>query len=61
MLAGLRAENRAFHWGKPGDRFSERARARFRNLFVPPSPDWRERVLTQGVGLVMRAASGLAS
>ena len=61
MLAGLRQENRAFHWGKPGGRFTERARARFRELFIPSSPAWRERVLTQGVELVWRAAKGLGS
>jgi len=60
MLAGMRAENRAAHWGKPGDRFTERARARLRELFVPPSPEWRKRVLAQGVELVMCGAAGLA-
>jgi len=28
MLAGLRAENRAVHWGKPGEKYAERAKAR---------------------------------
>jgi hypothetical protein len=60
MLAGLRRENRAAHWGKPGERNTERAKARLRELFVPPDPTWRERVLRQGVELVMRAAGGLA-
>ena len=61
MLAGLRAENRAVHWGRPGERFAERAKARLRELFVPSSPEWRARVLAQGVELVRRAARGLAS
>jgi hypothetical protein len=59
MLGGLRAENRAVHWGTPGDPASERARAEFRNLFVPPSPAWRSRVVAQAVELVMRGAAGL--
>lgn len=61
MLGGLRAENRAFHWGRPGDPSTGRARARLRELFVPRSPEWRRRVLSQGVELVMRAAKGLAA
>jgi hypothetical protein len=60
MLAGLRQENRAVHWGKPGERNTERAKKRLRELFVPPDPQWRERVLGQGLDLVMRAARGLA-
>lgn len=60
MLAGLRRENRAAHWGQPGERNSERARKRLRELFVPPDPRWRARVLVQGLDLVMRAANGLA-
>jgi hypothetical protein len=60
MLAGLRAENRAHHWGRARDPFVERAKARLRELFCPASPDWRARVLAQGVDLVRRAASGLA-
>jgi hypothetical protein len=60
MLAGLRQENRAVHWGKPGERFTERAKKRLRELFVPPDPRWRQRVLGQGLELVMRAATGLA-
>lgn len=60
MLAGLRQENRAAHWGRPGHRWSERAKARLRELFVPPSPEWRRLALSRGVDLVMRAARGLA-
>jgi hypothetical protein len=61
MLAGLRAENRAAHWGQPGERFTEKAKARLRELFVPSSPDWRATVLAQGVELVTRAGKGLAA
>jgi hypothetical protein len=59
MLAGLRAENRAHHWGRPGHPPSDRARARLRELFCPASPEWRTRVLDQGVELVERAVKGL--
>jgi uncharacterized protein DUF2817 len=60
MLAGLRAENRAHHWGKPGDPNVERAKARLRELFCPASPAWRSRALAEGTELVGRAVSGLA-
>jgi hypothetical protein len=61
MLAGLRAENRAVHWGTPGERWTERAKARLRDLFVPASPEWRGWVLPQGVELVRVAAKGLGA
>jgi Protein of unknown function (DUF2817) len=61
MLAGMRQENRAVHWGQRGERIAERAKARLRDLFIPPSLEWRQRVLEQGVQLVLRAAAGLAS
>jgi hypothetical protein len=61
MLAGLRQENRAVHWGRPGDRNAERAKARLRELFCPASPAWRSRVLAQGVDVIRRAAGGLAA
>ena len=60
MLAGLRAENRAVHWGKPGERWTEQAKVRLKELFVPSSPEWRGWVLPQGVELVRVAAKGLA-
>jgi len=60
MLTGLRQENRAVHWGQPGERNTERARQRLRELFVPPDRRWRAHVLSQGLDLVMRAARGLA-
>lgn len=61
MLAGLRAENRAHHWGRPGDPHVERAKARLRELFCPAAPAWRANSLAQGVDLVHRAVAGLAS
>jgi len=61
MLAGLRAENQAHHWGRPGDPNTERARAGLRELFCPTSPEWRSRALGQGLQLVERAAAGLAA
>jgi hypothetical protein len=60
MLAGLRAENRAHHWGKPTDACTLRAKERIKELFCPASPDWRGRALATGVGLVETAVRRLA-
>jgi hypothetical protein len=59
VLAGLRAENQAFHWTSPGDPRRERAALRLRELFCPSSPAWRTRVVADGLSLVARALDGL--
>ena len=61
MLGGLRQENRAHHWGQPGNANSERAKAWLKELFCPTDPAWRELVLKQGLQLVEQAATGLAT
>jgi len=60
MLKGIRAENQAHHWGQREAKFERRARRRLSELFCPADPNWRERVLSQGLKLVDRAAAGLA-
>ncbi len=61
VIAGLRAENQAHHWGKPEDRGTTRAKERLKELFCPSSRHWRSRVLEQGSRLVRRAVDGLAA
>ncbi len=60
VLAGLRAENQAQHWGQPEDRSTERAKQRLVELFCPQSAIWRTKVLEHGVQLVHQAMDGLA-
>lgn len=60
VLAGLRAENQAHHWGQPASGETLRAKRRLRELFCPASPVWRSRVLEQGYRLVDRSLEGLA-
>jgi hypothetical protein len=60
VLAGLRAENQAHHWGRPGDHGTDRAKRRLRELFCPASASWRTRVLDASLDLVRRALAGLA-
>ena len=59
MMAGLRAENQAHHWGDPAAESTHRAKERLRELFCPADPHWRSRVLTTAVDLVGRARRGL--
>lgn len=60
MMAGVRAENQAHHWGRPDGANEMVAKARLKELFCPSDPAWRQRVLNQGLELVQRAAAGLA-
>jgi hypothetical protein len=60
VLAGLRAENQAHHWGRPEDASTERAKQRLVELFCPRSEDWRRRVLERGRELVAQAIRGLS-
>ena len=59
VLAGLRAENQAHHWGRAQDRGTLRAKARLRELFCPASAQWRTRALAQGMELVEKAIGGM--
>jgi Protein of unknown function (DUF2817) len=60
VLAGLRAENQAHHWGRPEDASTERAKQRLVELFCPQSEAWRARVLERSRQLVAQAIEGLA-
>jgi hypothetical protein len=59
MLAGLRAENQAHHWGDRSARTTVRAKERLKELFCPADSGWRSRGLEHGVHLAHRALRGL--
>jgi hypothetical protein len=59
VVAGLRRENQAHHWGRLGDRATADAKARLRELFCPASPAWRARALTDALAVIERAVRGL--
>lgn len=59
MMAGMRAENQAHHWGRPQGANEKQAKARLKELFCPADPEWRQGVLKQGLELVERAAAAL--
>jgi hypothetical protein len=59
IIAGLRAENQAHHWGTPLAASTLRAKQRLKELFCPSARTWRERVLNKSFDLVDRALKGL--
>ncbi|MBA4031043.1 MAG: DUF2817 domain-containing protein [Planctomyces sp.] len=59
VLAGLRAENQAHHWGSPVAASTLRAKARLKELFCPASEAWRSQVIERSLELVGRAQRGL--
>ncbi|WP_425614703.1 M14 family metallopeptidase [Anatilimnocola sp. NA78] len=58
-LQGLRAENRAHHWGEPQSAATQRAKERLRELFCPASPAWRKQVVGTAVEWIEGAIAGL--
>jgi hypothetical protein len=59
VIAGLRAENQAHHWGRPTDGARHRIKERLKELFCPASTEWRSRALATGTGLVETALDRL--
>ncbi len=60
VIAGLRAENQAHHWCKPGDTAIERTKRHLLELFCPRSEQWRSSVLEAGRRIVAQAIGGLS-
>lgn len=60
IIAGLRAENQAHHFCRPGDEATVRAKRRLKELFCPASTKWREGTVLAGVALVETVAGALA-
>lgn len=54
VLLALRQENRAHHWGAGDARFAWTKR-RLLEMFIPASPQWRERVIADGLQLIHTA------
>lgn len=60
VIAALRAENRAHHWGDAETPLYRTAKERCRDTFAPPDIEWRTGVAQAGVGLVLRAIEALS-
>ena len=52
VLAALREENQAHHWGSPGDRATRDAKRRLMEAFVPRDKGWRAVVVAQALELI---------
>ena len=59
VLAGLRAENQAHHWGQTESASSERAKRQLVALFCPRAESWRTPVVARSMRLVHHAVNGL--
>lgn len=59
VLAGLRAENQAHHWGKAEAASTRKAKQTLKELFCPSAASWREEVLRQSKQLVRQAEQGM--
>jgi hypothetical protein len=59
VLAGLRAENQAHHWGTPKAPSTIRAKQRLTELFCPELISWRSQVVELGRALAGQAQQGL--
>ena len=55
VLAALRAENQAYHWGQADSRSTARVKRRLREAFAPSDPGWRASTLATGLATVRRA------
>jgi hypothetical protein len=56
MLAGIRAENRAYQWGTPDSPSTRRAKERLKELFCPADPAWRTTIIGNAISLIDTAA-----
>jgi hypothetical protein len=61
VLAAVRAENRAHHWGRPDAPTTRWAKARLREVFCPASSAWRVRVVADALRVIDRAVTGLSA
>jgi hypothetical protein len=59
VLAGLRAENQAHHWGRPRALSTRLAKGRLTELFCPASPGWRRVALARALALIRTALGAL--
>ncbi|MBX6311432.1 MAG: DUF2817 domain-containing protein [Isosphaeraceae bacterium] len=55
VIAALRAENQAHHWGQPEAPATQLAKARLREVFAPADSHWRDVTVGLGLDLVRRA------
>ncbi|MGE0709917.1 MAG: M14 family metallopeptidase [Planctomycetota bacterium] len=60
VVRALHLENRAHHWGRPGDRATRRAKEAMMAAFAPRGREWRDVTAQRGVAIVERALRALS-
>jgi hypothetical protein len=60
VLACLRAENQARHWGNTESIATSRAKKRIREMFCPKDPTWRHYSLKEGLRLIGQSLRALS-
>ena len=55
VIAALRAENRAHHYGEPGTSSTQAAKQALRDAFAPHSESWEREVVAKGLRLIEQA------
>jgi hypothetical protein len=60
VIAALRAENRAHHYGAADAPSTVRAKQALREVFAPSDPRWRDKVVERGVRVVQQAIDTLS-
>jgi hypothetical protein len=61
VLAALRAENQAHHWGDPDARSCRLAKRLIKEAFSPASPAWRASTTARGLAIIHQAISACPS
>jgi hypothetical protein len=59
VLAGLRVENQAHHYGQSSDPATIRAKDRLKQLFCPDDEEWQSRAVDAALGFVDAAVQDL--
>ena len=61
VLASIRAENRAHHYGEETSQVFWNAKQELLECFCPADPVWRRKVITSGLDILAQGARGLSS
>jgi len=59
VLASIRAENRAYHYGDRETEQYSRAKSELLECFCPANPKWRLKAVESGLDIIDTAGNGL--
>ena len=61
VLAAIRAENRAHHFGSKGSKGYQSAKRELMECFCPADASWRQQVVSAGLEILQQGVSGLST